>query len=317
MGRARNLNLLRRPHRRAALSTAERYQEFARQNLRVRYLTSNREVRETVRELTALAPAQLSVDFETTSKNGRWGVMNGSLSLVQLGVNELARGIEPQQWLIDCQQCDPRPFVGLLEDPDVEKLIHFLDFELEWSKVHLGARTITPIYDTCLAWQVINKKLKGLPAAEVQALIPGWEKHNAKLGTLVERYLGLEIPKDDQASNWGRRPLAAHQIIYAATDVAVLPALVARTRAYADTLGVSADITSRITYVKSRVHQRVGAAARSRHDDLTRVSLALERARNHSELDAIWQASRQMTLSAPSSERVRELYEQQLALVSL
>jgi ribonuclease D len=315
MGRARNHHDKTPYLRSHSVSTSTRYEDFAREKLHVSYLTEDSEVHAALDKLEKLAPSRVAVDFETVSKNGRWGVMNGSLSLIQLGVDEPERGIAPQQWLIDCQRCDPRPCVALLENPQIEKLIHFLDFELEWARVHLGARTITPIYDTCLAWQVINKKLKAMPDDAVQAILPGWEKHNAKLGTLAERYCGLAIPKEDQASNWGLRPLAAHQIIYAATDVAILPLLVARTRQTADKLGLSTEVDKRISYVKSLVHKRVGAT-RSHGDDLPRVCMALKRSRSQAELDAVWQAARQMTLTAPSSERVRALYERQRTLIS-
>jgi ribonuclease D len=159
---------------------------------------------------------------------------------------------------------------------------------------------------------VINKKLKSLPLAEAQRLLPGWEKHNNKLGTLVEHYLELEIPKGDQGSDWGARPLAAHQIIYAATDVAVLPYLAARTREISEALGVSAEVEARIKYVKQKVHKRAG---RERKDDFERVSAALLRSLDRAEIDAVWQASRRMTLSAASTKEIQKLYQRRLAAV--
>src|ERR1039457_4611714 len=112
MGRARNAKMAttvagpRYSMQTNQPSGANRYREFLHKKLRVHYLTCDDELKAALEEITALAPTRIAVDFETASKNGKWGVMNGSLSLVQLGVDE--PGIEPRQWLIDCRDCDPR-----------------------------------------------------------------------------------------------------------------------------------------------------------------------------------------------------------------
>jgi len=308
MGRATNETTLLASTRRAGAD--EGYQDFLRSHVHVRYLTTAREVEDMLQEIAAIAPKQIAVDFETSSKNGRWGVRSGALSLVQLGIE----APEPRQYLIDCQETDARPIVPLLEDTSIEKLIQFVDFELEWSKLHLGAKSISPVYDTCIAWQVIQKALREMNPQAAQTLLPGWEKHNNKLNTLVEHYVGFSIPKESQSSDWSTRPLSAEQIIYAAVDVAALFPLVRRTREVATSIDANAAIERRIRWVKRKIHERVGSQeAFASRDDFARVQAVLKRALDADELERAFRATRQVTLSPPHASAALALYEARLA----
>jgi ribonuclease D len=308
MGRASNQGpQALAPHLRKTEAQA-RYEAFAKDTLSVCYLDSDEMVREALREMESTN--EVAVDFETSSKDGKWGVRHGSLSLVQIGVSFP----EPRQYLVDAQTADARLLVPLLEDTSVTKLIHYVDFELEWAKLHLGARTIASVYDTCITWQVLQKALSEMDPRAAQALLPGWEKHNNKLDTLMLKYQGMEIPKWPQSSDWSVRPLSAQQIMYAATDVAALFPLAARTREIAARLGATADVDRRTRWVKRKIHERIEtAAAFSSHDDFRRARAVLQRAASAEELHRARSACRELTLSPMHTGSLDEIYEQRLA----
>lgn len=268
------------------------YEAFMREHLHVHYLTSDEAVANALETIRTAAPNEIGLDFETSSKDGLWGANHGSLSLIQIEV-------AGHQWLIDCQEADPGAIVPLLEDLSIIKDIQYMNFELEWSKLHLGARSISPVYDTCIAWQVIQRTLREMHPEAAQDFLPGWERHNNKLDTLVARYLGFQIPKSYQSSDWGIRPLTPEQVLYAATDVAVLPPLVQKTRRIAERIGLTEAIDKRIRWVKRSIHERIeNPEVFAANDDYARILGALERASTKGELDKLLHAARRMTLTS-------------------
>lgn len=294
----------------AAVQTPEdRFAEFTAENLNVVYLRTDAEVRRAAAEVKALDPTVVALDFETASKNGKFGSFNGSLRLIQIGLDEPERGIAPRQYVIDCFHADPKPFLGLLRSRKVEKQIHYMDFEQEWSLLHLGT-SIGNIYDTCIAFQVIQRELGDMDPAEAERRLPGWEKHNNKLATLMEQYMGMRMPKDNQASDWGREKLSADQLVYATMDVAALPPLVSEVRRIAKQVGCEQKIDRRIAWVKGKIAERVEAAQLANGDDARRLERAIKRANSLEELERVERAGRQMTVLAANSAQIRQLYNE-------
>lgn len=291
------------------LTGAERYEKFRDEHLKVLYLTDDKSVSEAASYIRKLDPKIISVDFETASKRGHFGSFNGSLRTIQLGFHEPERGIGPLQVIIDCHRCSPRPFLPMLRTRNSEKQIHYMDFEQEWAMLHLGI-SIGQVYDTCIAGQVIQKKLKSMPLEEAQKLVPGWEPHNNKLATLTERYLGLELPKENQASDWGQESLTPDQLVYAAMDVATLPALTEKLKEMAEKVGVTEDIDRRIAWVRGKIAERVEKAKAAQSDDSKRLVRAMKRARTTEELDRVLHVSRQMTILAENGPELQELYRE-------
>lgn len=310
MGRGAGESTLETPVQRRgdggeAADNSARYEQFKREHINILYLTDKSDVREAAYFVKKeLDPKFVGLDIETAAKAGRFGSFNGAIRTIQLGFEEPDRGIEPVQFEIDCFRADPSPFLPLLRTRNVEKQIHYMDFEQEWAMLHLGI-TIGQVYDTCIAGQVIQKALKAMPLEEAQELVPGWEPHNNKLSTLASRYMGLDLPKDNQASDWGREILTPDQKVYAAMDVAIMPGedgLAAKLKQIAEVVGVSKDIDNRIAWVTGKIKERVAKAKESKNDDAKRLTRAVKRTRTKEELDRVVVAARQMTLLADNAD---------------
>jgi ribonuclease D len=110
-------------------------------------------------------------------------------------------------WLLDPLVIkDFTPFVRVLEDASVTKVMHACleDLELFWC--HLGARPLN-VFDTQLACAYVNTR---------------W---SIGLVSLIEAEIGVQLQQSHTRSDWLRRPLSAGQLRYAAEDVWYLPAL--------------------------------------------------------------------------------------------
>lgn len=280
-----------------------------REKMNVHYLTTDAEVREWVGKIKAMNPKVLAVDFETASKNGRFGSTNGALRLIQLAVDEPERGIEPTQVVIDCFHADSGPVKDLFRDPEIEKQIHYMDFEQEWAQLHIGAQ-IKNVYDTCIASRVIQNKLQSMSAEEAEQVLPGWEKHDNRLATLLRNYLGLEMPKENQASDWGREELSSAQAVYATMDVVTLPPLVREIKALAERAGATETVESRTRWIGGKIAERVRARRQGTEDDSARLGRALARASTRDDLERIWSSGRQMTIFSSNMSELKKLYRE-------
>jgi len=139
-----------------------------------------------------LAAAEVvALDVETT-------IRTRALCLVQLATND---GIA----LIDALEVeDLEPLGTLLADKGVTKLIHNASFE----KSVLGKYgiRIDNVVDTLKVSKQVRGKVKG----------------GHSLQAVCVRELGIELDKNEQVSDWSRRPLTQRQQAYAAMDVEVL-----------------------------------------------------------------------------------------------
>jgi ribonuclease D len=110
-----------------------------------------------------------------------------------------------------------QPFVEVLADPGVEKLLHGADYDLRVLDRDLGAR-IVHLRDTQVAAQLLGEQQTGLAA-------------------LVEREMGIALDKRYQRADWGRRPIEPELLAYAAGDTAHLALLRERLGGRLDALG--------------------------------------------------------------------------------
>jgi ribonuclease D len=121
------------------------------------------------------------------------------MSLVQLS----SRG---ENFLVDPLAIDDlSPLAELFEDPAVEKVFHDADYDLRILDRDAGMG-IRGLFDTQIAAAFLGERQLGL-------------------GNIVEKYLGLKLPKEFQRADWAERPLSAGMMEYAATDTAHLPDL--------------------------------------------------------------------------------------------
>lgn len=92
----------------------------------------------------------------------------------------------------------PTKLGALLEDPDVEVVLHDADYDLRLLHQDYGWR-VTHLFDTRVAAQLLGLRAFGLAA-------------------LLEQYFGVKLDKKHQRADWSMRPLTADMLDYAAHD---------------------------------------------------------------------------------------------------
>lgn len=112
---------------------------------------------------------------------------------------------------------DLDPLWRVVEDPDIPTLMHGSDYDI---------RVLDRDYET---------RIRGLVDTQIMAQMLGEPKTG--LSALLEKELGLTLDKKHQRADWGRRPLTASQIVYAAADTAYLEDLARRLRRRLEDLG--------------------------------------------------------------------------------
>ena len=103
--------------------------------------------------------------------------------------------------LVDAAAVSLAPLASLLEGPG-EVVVHAADQDLEVLR-HASGAVPTRLFDTQLAAGFLGLS-------------------SASLASVVERFVGVRLPKGDRLTDWTRRPLTAAQRAYAAADVAHL-----------------------------------------------------------------------------------------------
>ena len=94
------------------------------------------------------------------------------------------------------------PLRPIFADPAIRKVFHAAEYDLFVLGRHCGIR-VAGLFDTMISAQLLGYTGVGL-------------------GALVERHFGIRISKDQQRTDWSRRPLKSAQIEYAAADVLYL-----------------------------------------------------------------------------------------------
>ena len=113
-------------------------------------------------------------------------------------------GVDDQVFLIDPTVIDEwQPFVDILEDARVFKVMHACLEDLELLFHHLGA-VLKSVFDT----QYANAFLT--------------DRFSLSYAGLVDARLGVALSKHETRSNWLQRPLSEKQIEYAVEDVIYL-----------------------------------------------------------------------------------------------
>jgi ribonuclease D len=103
---------------------------------------------------------------------------------------------------------------ALLAHPDVTKIFHFARFDLAVLRRHLEV-VCAPVYCTKIASKLVRTYT---------------DRHGLK--DLCRELLGVDLPKQQQTSDWGASDLSPEQLSYAADDVKYLH----RLREHLDTL---------------------------------------------------------------------------------
>jgi len=140
----------------------------------------------------------LALDVETAGRDGLVP-QRSRIRLLQLA-------IPGHTFIFDCDACTPPEWLWqMLEDAEVLKILHNAKFDAKHIYHHYG-RLISPLFCTFIASQLL-------------ALGNDDQRHS--LAATCRRYLGREIDKSQQKSDWNG-PLNEQQILYAAADVEML-----------------------------------------------------------------------------------------------
>jgi len=94
------------------------------------------------------------------------------------------------------------PLAPIFADPGIRKLFHAADYDL-YVLQRYGSFTVRNLFDTMISAQLLGYRAVGLAA-------------------LVEKHFGVQLSKDQQRTDWSRRPLREQQLEYAASDVRYL-----------------------------------------------------------------------------------------------
>jgi ribonuclease D len=140
--------------------------------------------------LAALAGAPcIGVDTESNSMHA----YRERLCLIQVAT-------PGAQWLLDpLSPVDMAPFLRLLEDPTVTKVLHDAEYDVIQLRRAYGTQ-LRGLFDTKVAALALREPVLGLAG-------------------LVERHFSVHLDKSQQRSDWGRRPLDERQLRYASADV--------------------------------------------------------------------------------------------------
>ncbi|MFT5442312.1 MAG: ribonuclease D [Myxococcota bacterium] len=119
--------------------------------------------------------------------------------LVQIGTSK-------HSYLIDTLAFDGpeamAPLAPVFASPDVRILFHAAEYDIYVLKRDYGY-TFENVFDTMVSAQILGYPSIGLAA-------------------LIEHHFGIKVPKDEQRSDWSRRPLTDKQLTYAVGDVLYL-----------------------------------------------------------------------------------------------
>ncbi len=176
--------------------------------------------------------SQIAIDTEGNS----FHAYRDSVCLIQLATAGADQ--EPRVFLVDPLSVDPRPLGPLFADPLHRLVVHGGDYDVRGLRRDFGF-SFGRLFDTMLAAQTLHLKELGLAA-------------------LLRNELEITIAKAEQRSDWGRRPLRAEQLAYAAKDVHYLLRLAARLEeklVAADRLGAAEAQFEKLRHLKAREKQ--------------------------------------------------------------
>ena len=147
----------------------------------------------------------LGFDTETTELDP----YNGIVRLVQLstGTDTKVIDLKPFAERGDLKtSAELAPLRELLSAPKPVKVAHNAKFDAKWIKHHLGI-DVNGMFDTFLASQLIAA---------------GDQDRRHSLADVASFFLGLELDKSQQVSDWSAAELSQSQIEYAAKDAATM-----------------------------------------------------------------------------------------------
>ncbi|MCS6873172.1 MAG: DNA polymerase [Pyrinomonadaceae bacterium] len=146
----------------------------------------------------------LGLDTETTGFDPH----EGSLRLIQLSNSKATIVVDLIYFAENGSLKENEmlePLRRILKDKEKTKFIHNAKFDTKWIQHHLGVE-LGGIFDTMLASQLLHS---------------GDQEKRHSLAEVAQFFLGLELDKSEQKSDWSSSELTESQLKYAATDAVV------------------------------------------------------------------------------------------------
>jgi DNA polymerase-1 len=166
---------------------------------KITYVTDNLQIKHVKKDI--LAGRLVGIDTETTSLDP----ITGKIRLIQLST-------PVNTWVLDVFQLSKTRILNqilkpLLSDEGIVKVFHNAKFDLQFIQTNFkwGLREHRMIFDTYIADKMVR----------------GGQQFTSSLENLCNHLLDVDLPKDEQKSNW-HGTLSKEQIVYAALDAAVL-----------------------------------------------------------------------------------------------
>ncbi|MBD3321970.1 MAG: hypothetical protein GF350_12810, partial [Chitinivibrionales bacterium] len=155
--------------------------------MRFDYITDNEELKKTYNHLNKRLI--VGVDLECENNFHHYGTY---ISLIQISS-------EKKNFVIDVLALDNIGYLlNILKNPDIEKVFHGSDFDLRMLFTEYECK-VKNFFDTQIAAQFLGMDQIGL-------------------GSLLERFLGIEKKDRFQKADWSKRPLTKQMLNYAAKD---------------------------------------------------------------------------------------------------
>jgi hypothetical protein len=197
---------------------------------------------------------RIALDIETTGAFVPW---DGSIRLIQIGIEEP----EPRQFVIDVWKTDPTRLFPHLTNHTQEIVMCGGRYEQLHMLYRYGIE-IDNVYDVTYASQAITKT-RG-------------RKVRDNFKALMLRYTGKRISKEEQNSGWNQPELSLNQYRYAAMDVAGLLDIRRQIGLDVAQRGLDSAARSRFYSIISSAQKSVSTNGRSRHDQVIRMTRAIE-----------------------------------------
>lgn len=272
--------------------------------VRVQVIRDAAQVREAA-ELLAGASV-LALDIETActrlppeqrEERDAFEPWNGTVRLAQIAAPTPDGGLAAI--VIDCWDADPLPVLRLLGEPGRTVLAHNAKFEQSWIAYRWGIE-FPDVVDTMAWWTVV--------AGHLAAAGHEHGVEDARLVSLADRFVGVELDKSYQTSDWSLEELSAGQLEYAGVDAAVLLPLADVLGRMADALGCSAQAraASLAGARRAAASARLGGARRP--DEADEARAMVEAAASVQDLETIGAVMRRMALRADSRAELADAF---------
>lgn len=183
-------------------------------------VTTNDGLREAV--AYCAATKLVGVDTETYDPSGAPMEEMGALDFQRNAIRLVQLAAADRSFVIDLfHVTDVEPLMKLMMDADVMKVGQNLKFECGNFLKHWGV-WIENCFDTMIASRFFQRFVKRFPETGAYPSDYSSQERRHNLAAICDRFLGVDLSKAEQASDWGRDNLSNDQLEYAFLDAEIM-----------------------------------------------------------------------------------------------